>query len=105
MKHWLAFFLLASMPAFAQEAPKPSAAPIQLTTTERIALQSCESAKQDLQKRWQEIMQQEQTILVEFHAAHPGYHVNSQTFAVEADQVKPALPKATTPKPALPAKK
>lgn len=100
MKHWWVIFLLASMPAFAQEAPKPSAAPVQLTTAERVALQSCESAKQELQKRWQEIVQQEQTILAEFRAAHPGHHVDPQTFAVEADSAKPI-----TPKPALPVKK
>ena len=100
MKHWLAIILLASMPAFAQDAPKPATASAQLTTAERVALQSCEAAKQNLQKQWQDIVQQEQQILVEFHAAHPGYRVNPITFAVEADPAKPV-----TPKPALPAKK
>jgi hypothetical protein len=100
MKHWLVILLLASMPAFAQEAPKPSAAPVQLTTAERVALQSCESAKQELQKRWQEIVQQEQTIVADFNSAHPGYHLNPYTFAVEANQ-----PKVASPKPALPTKK
>lgn len=97
MKKLLIILVLASMPAFAQQAPKPSVAP-QLNATERIALQSCEKAKQDLQKQWQEITQQEQQILTEFNANHPGYHLNPQTLAVETNQPK-------TIQPALPAKK
>lgn len=69
-----------------------------LSTAERIALQSCEKAKADAQKEFQEAAQQEQAILVEFTANHPGYHLNGTTFTVERDQ-----PKAV--QPALPAKK
>jgi hypothetical protein len=98
MKHWMVILLLASMPAFAQKAPKPApSVPVQLTTAERVALHSCESAKQELQKRWQEIVQQEQAILTEFSAEHPGHHLNPQSFAVEDDATKAA--------PAAPAKK
>lgn len=97
MKRWLAIFVLMAMPVFAQQAPKAPVPPPQLGTAERIALQGCEKTKQDLQKQWQEIIQQEQVILAEFATTHPGYHVNSVTFAVETDS-----PKVT---PALPAKK
>jgi hypothetical protein len=97
MKRWLAIFVLMAMPVFAQQAPKVPVAPPQLGMAERVALQGCEKTKQDLQKQWQEITQQEQVILAEFNATHPGYHVNPVTFAVEADP-----PKVT---PALPAKK
>jgi hypothetical protein len=92
MKRWLAIFVLVSMPAFAQQKPNPPVP--QLNTAERVALQSSEKAKQDLQKQWIEIMQQEKAILDEFNAAHPGYHVNQQTLAVEADssKVTPVLP-------------
>jgi hypothetical protein len=84
MKRWLAIFVLALTPAFAQQAPKPNQVP-QLSTADRIALQSCEKIKQDA-------LQQEQTILTEFAASHPGYRVNPQNFIVEPEQPKPALP-------------
>lgn len=69
-------------------AQKSSAPAPQLSTADRIALQSCEKDKQGAQKQWQEALQQEQEILKEFGTNHPGFHVNSQTFSVEADQVK-----------------
>jgi hypothetical protein len=91
MKRWLAIFVLALTPAFAQQAPKPAPVP-QLSTADRIALQSCEKIKQDVQKQWQDALQQEQTILTEFATNHPGYRVNPQNFIVEPEQPKPALP-------------
>jgi hypothetical protein len=94
MKRWLTIFVLAAMPAFAQQTPNTSAHPVLLNTAERVALQNCEKTKQDIQKQWQEIVQQEQAIIAEFETAHPGYHINQQTFAVEPDQpkVKPVSP-------------
>lgn len=98
MKHWLATILLATvLPVFAQQPPATPKTPMpQLGTAERVALQSCETRKKDAQKQWQEANQQELSILFEWSTAHPGYHINAQSFAVEADppkpEVKPALP-------------
>ena len=88
MKRWIAIFMLALTPAFAQSVQRSNPAP-QLSTADRIALQSCEKIKQDAQKQWQDALQQEQTILSEFNANHPGYRVNPQNFVVEPEQTKP----------------
>lgn len=58
-----------------------------LSTSDRIALGQLERQKQ-------EINQQELTILREWQAAHPGWRVDQNTFAVEADP-KPEAPKET----------
>jgi Skp family chaperone for outer membrane proteins len=99
MKRWLAVFVLALTPAFAQSVQRSNPAP-QLSTADRIALQSCEKIKQDAQKQWQDALQQEQAILTEFNTSHPGYRVNPQNFVVEPEQTKPEQPK-----PALSEKK
>jgi hypothetical protein len=101
MKHWFAVFMLAfAMPAWTQQASRQRPAPPpQLSTAEHIAIQACEKSKQDAQKQWQDAEQQELTILREWDSAHPGFHINQQTFAVEADPPKPMV------KPALPTQK
>lgn len=101
MKKKLVILALAlAMPAFAQQASKPaSAAPPQLSTADKIAIQACEKSKQDAQKQWQDAQQQELSILREWNTAHPGFHVNQQSFAVEADPPQPVV------KQALPTKK
>jgi len=103
MKRWFAVILLASMPAFAQQAPKAPQNSPQLSSAERIALQDSERAKQELQKQWQDIIDQERAVLQEFAVAHPGFHINPQTLLVEADPAKPET-KAAAPV-AAPAKK
>ena len=111
MKHWFAVLVLASaMPAWTQQASQQmSASPPQLSTADKIAIQACEKSKQDAQKQWQDAQQQELSVLREWGSAHPGFHINQQSFAVEADPppgspqtgprlrggepvVKPALP-------------
>jgi len=97
---FLGIMLLA---AFAQQppAPVPDSKPVpQLSTTVRIALQSCQQTKQSAQKQWQDASQEEQAVLSEFAAEHSGFHINPTTFIVEADQPKQPTP---TVKPALPA--
>ncbi len=95
----LMFLGIMLLSAFAQQPPAPKPLP-QLSTAERIALQSCQQSKQTAQKQWQDASQQEQTVLSEFATEHPGFHVNATTFIVEADQPKPPAP---TAHPALPA--
>jgi hypothetical protein len=101
MKQRMAILLLAlALPLSAQQPPRPADQPLpQLGTAEKVALQSLEKVKLDAQKQWQDASQQELTILREWALAHPGYHVNQQTFAVEADPPRPVV------KPALPAQK
>ena len=93
MKHWMTTILLAvALPIFAQQPPAPPTHPLpQLGTAEKVALQSCEKSKQEAQRQWQEANQQELSILLEWSAAHPGFHINQQSFAVEADPPKPAV--------------
>lgn len=85
--------LLIGIGARSQATPAP-----RLSTAEKIALDACEKQKQDAQTAYQHATQQEQTIMVEFGAAHPGFHLDGATFAVEADPAKPV-------KPALPVKR
>lgn len=101
MKHWMVTILLATaLPVFAQQPPAtPKTSMPELGTAVKVALQSREKSKLDAQRQWQEAQQQENTILIEWSAAHPGYHINQQSFAVEADPPKPVV------KPALPAQK
>jgi hypothetical protein len=99
----LVFLGIMLLAAFAQQPPAPVPAPNpvpQLSTADRIALQNCQQMKQSAQKQWQDAGQQEQAVLSEFAAGHPGFHINPTTFIVEADQPKQPTP---TVKPALPA--
>lgn len=55
----------------------------QLSTADKVAIQSLEQQKAAASKQYQEAQAQELSILREFGAAHPGYTVNQSTFAVE----------------------
>jgi hypothetical protein len=74
------------------QSPLTPAFTPQLSTAERVALATCEKQKQDALKQWQDAVREEQNILAEFSTAHPGYHLNEATFAVEPNQQKPAPP-------------
>lgn len=78
---------------------QPPVTPPSLSTADRTALSADEQRKQDAQKAFNDAQQNEIAILREWQSAHPGFHLNQQTFAVEADV------KAETPKSAEPAKK
>jgi hypothetical protein len=98
----------AAMTVFAAAQQKPAAAlpanAPQLSTSDKIAIQSLEKQKQDAAAAWQNAQQQELSILREWTQAHPGFHLHfnsqnaqdPQNFAVEADTPVPA------PKPAAP---
>lgn len=79
----------ASSPKSAQSFRPPAP---HLSTAEKIALDSCEKQKQDAKTEYQQATQQEQTIMVEFSAEHPGYHLSGSNFAVEPDAPKAARP-------------
>jgi hypothetical protein len=82
----------------AQDAPKPTP---QLSIAAKVALSSIEEKKRVLQGQFQDLQTQESQIEAEFSGQNKGYHLNPQTFAVEAD---PAPVKSTEkPKPAAPA--
>jgi hypothetical protein len=82
---WL-FLVIAALAYSQQVKPVPA-----LSTADRVAIQACEKSKQEAQKQFQDAQQQELMILREFDAAHPGFTLNQQTFAVEA--VKAVEPK------------
>jgi hypothetical protein len=83
---WAMF--LAALVAFAQ-AVTP-----ELSTADRVALQSFEQRKAEAQKAYQDAMQGEAAVEKEFAATHHGFHINPQTFAVEPD-AKTEGPKET----------
>lgn len=96
----LMFWMATAVLARAQGNAAPH-----LGTADRIALQSCEKAKADAQKQWQDAQQQELAVLREWQEAHPGFRIDAQTFAITADAprsrqqekkplVRPALPLA-----------
>lgn len=80
-------------PPAATPAPAPTAPamPI-LSTSDKIALQALEKQKQEAQQQFQQSLQSESVIEREFTTAHPGYHVNPQTFIVEADGAPGSAP-------------
>lgn len=107
MKSLLFILVLALLPALAYTQPRADAKDAtnhltqttskiltvpQLSIAERLAIQSCEKDKAEAQKLWQQAIEQERQIMSEFNIAHPGYHLNPQTFAVEADSPKTAQP-------------
>ena len=104
---------LCAAAAFAQKpqlptppTPPPAAsspAPT-LSTAEKTALQALEKQKQDAQQAFSQAQQAEQVIEREFTQSHPGHHINSLTFTVEADNAPPDKPKAPIPPPKLPTK-
>lgn len=84
-RYFLPVFLVASV--MAQVTP-------QLDTADKVAISSLEQVKQDAQKKYIEAAQQEASILREWEAAHPGYKLNPQTFAIEAEtKLKPEVKK------------
>ena len=64
----------------------------QLSTADRVAIQTFEKAKQDAQKQYGDAQQGELAVEREWGAVHPGWHIDPQTFTVEADP-KPEAPK------------
>lgn len=70
--------------AGAAQQPPPT-----LSTSDRVAIQSLEEKKSEAQKAYTDASQVEQAIIAEWVKSHPGYHINPQNFAVEADP-KPA---------------
>lgn len=79
-------YLALSLAAYAQQPPT-------LSTSDRVAIAALEKAKADARKQYDDAMQSEQAVLNEWLAAHPGYHLNPQTFAVEADPKPKETPK------------
>jgi hypothetical protein len=77
MKFTVLAALLLTNFAFAQ-APAPT-----LSTSDKIAISALEEHKQAAQKTFIEAQQQESAILRESEAAHPGYQLNPQSFAVQ----------------------
>lgn len=101
-------FALCAVAALAQKpaAPPPAATPTPastapvapaLSTSDKIALQALEKQKQEAQQQFQQSLQSESVIEREFTSAHPGYHVNPQTFIVEADGAAGSAPTPTNP--------
>jgi hypothetical protein len=87
MKFLIFPILMISSIALAQ-APHP-----ELSTSDKVAITAIEQKKQDAQKQFSDAQQQEVAILREWSEAHKGWHVNPQTFVVEADtKSEPANP-------------
>ena len=78
-------FLLLAVAVVAQQPPT-------LSTSDRVAINALEKAKAEASKQFQDAQQSEAEILKEWQAAHPGYHVNADNFAIERD-VKQEAPK------------
>jgi hypothetical protein len=86
----------------------------QLSTAEKVALQSLQKTQADAAKDWNDAEQQKLSILREWQVAHSGFHIkynsanpnDPQNLTVEADP-KPVAPvkSAETPKSPEPAKK
>jgi succinylarginine dihydrolase len=88
MKTWtlIAVLALASSLAFSQEVLDPHKQPDpKLDTAYLTAIRFIEGTKQSLAKQFQDSQKQEADILAEWKDAHPGWHINAQTFAVEKD--------------------
>ena len=63
-----------------------------LSTADRTALMALEARKATAQKEFNDAQQTELAIEREFATAHAGFHVNPQTFVVEADAKPTAKP-------------
>ena len=94
MKRIIVFTLFVGVIGVAQDKqPAPPA----FSTADRIALQTSEKTKADAQKQWNEANDQEITIIREWQALHPGWHIHfnpqgdPKNFTIEAD--------ISTPKP------
>lgn len=86
-------FIVASTILISTFAVAQSVSPT-LSTSDKVAITSLEQTKQAAQKQYSDAQQQEASIVQEWNKAHPGYHVNPQTYVVEAD------PKQEVAKPA-----
>jgi hypothetical protein len=84
--------LFAAVLSSSQAQTAPVAPAPQLSTADKIALQTLESAKAKDQEDFGEKVKAEQAIFNEFANAHPGWHINPQSGAVEHD-----APAAKTP--------
>ena len=87
--------------------PPQTPAP-QLSTADKVALQSIQKTQTDAAKAWQDAEQEKLTVLREWQMDHPGFHVHynpqfpndPQNYSVEADGAPPMPPV----KPTAPAK-
>lgn len=86
MKKFAIIILLFALPMVAQQSP-------QLSTSDKVSIQTLEKVKQEALKQYQDAQQTEGNILQEFSASHKGYSVNPQTFAVIKDEPKKETPK------------
>lgn len=85
--------------------PQANPAP-QLSTADKVALQSIQKTQQDAAKEWQDAEQQKLLVLREWGASHPGFHIHynsqlpsdPQNYSVEAEG-KPNPPTATEKTP------
>ena len=73
------FFLILVGLALGQDKPS-------LSTADRTAIAAMEQKKADAQKAYNEAQQNELVILREWQVAHPGWIINQQTFAIEAEK-------------------
>lgn len=98
---WILNLFIWTSPLWTQSPTPPSppnAGAPQLSTSQRIAIQSLEKQKQDGLQMYQQAQQQEASVIQEFTAEHPGWHFNIMTGAVEKDQAPPAPPAPTAKK-------
>jgi hypothetical protein len=88
-----ALWTLVGWVSVAQTAPTPPAPPT-LSTADRTAIGAEQLRQQEAQKEYGEASQIILAIEREWGAAHPGWRIDPQTFAVEADP-KPEAHKET----------
>ncbi len=69
----------AAVPAATAAAPK-------LSTADQVALTALEKVKQSAQATFSEAQKNELTVIQEWNAAHPGFYIDQQTFAVTASK-------------------
>jgi hypothetical protein len=87
MKKWIAIFLLSAS-AVAQ-APAP-----QLSASTTIAVNAIKEQLSKIQEQYRQVQAAISAIDEDVKKDHPGFHLNPQTLAVEAD-----APKTTSPTP------
>ena len=75
--------LLSAVAGGAGQTPSP-AAPT-LSTSDKIAISDAEKAKQDAQAAYNKAQEIESTVIREWNAGHPGFHLDEKTFVVTRD--------------------
>jgi len=78
--------LMSALSLFAQTPappPAPKADPPALSTSDRKALTDIATHEQELQKEFAADESLKAQIIHEWEAAHPGWKINTQTYAVE----------------------